>query len=281
MGLMSFSSRGKVPVEVEPQPTLNAELADEKMTGQPLLLRPASARQKAWMIESVIHARRDMWSKGGYVFVNRQDAGDVVQALSENDIPYDVFPLSGTHEHHLLWSGITHVLDVGRVVVYVDDEALPANKRNEDFKRFLAKVIEQCRKWDEEPAPESWRFMPIFYVDINLVTVSGFAHRMRQASKQFGTFVLTSRNIYDREVDQRLSSGRDIDEVKSVMANSICIFGGGRRNYQEILNSYAQSSTTSENGGSISKDDLDRMREETILAFVAHHENPRIIRLID
>lgn len=281
MGLLSFSSRGKAPVEVEPQPTLNTVLTDEKVIGQPLLLRPASARQKSWMIESVITARKEMWSNGGYVFVNRQDAGDVVQALAENDIPYDVFALSGTHEHHLLWSGITHVLDVGRVVVYVDDETLPATKRNEDFKRFLAKVIEQCRKWDEEPAPESWRFLPVFYIDISLVTVSGFAHRMRQASKQFGTFVLTSRNAYDREVDQRLSTGRDIDEVKSVMANSTCVFGGGRRNYQEILNAYSQSSATGETGGSLSNEDLDIMRGETVLAFVADSENPRIIRLID
>lgn len=281
MGLLSFSSRGKEPPEVELPPNLNTALTDEKLIEQPLLLRPASTRQKSWMIESVISARKDVWSRGGYVFVNRGDAGDVVQALAENDIPYDVFPLSGIHEHLLLWSSIKHVLDVGRVVVYVDDEALPSNKRNEDFKRFLSKVIEQCRKWDEEPVHESWRFMPIFYVDFNLATVSGFAHRMRKSSKQFGTFVLTSRNAYDREVDQRLSSGRDIDEVKSVMANSICVFGGGRRNYQEILNSYSQSSTTGENGGSISKDDLDRMRDETVLAFVAHPENPKIIRLID
>lgn len=194
------------------------------------------------MIESVISARKDIWSNGGYVFVNRQDAGDVVQSLAENDIPYEVFALSGTHKHNLLW-GITHVFDVGRVVVYVDDEALPATKRNEDLKPFLAKVIEQCRKWDEEPAPESWRFMPIFYIDINLLTVSGFAHRMRQASKQFGIFVLTSRSAYYREVDPRLSLGLDMDEVKSAMANSTRIYGGGRRNYQEILNAYSHCTT--------------------------------------
>lgn len=280
MGLLSFSNRNKQQVENEPEPNLLTVLSDDNLVSQPLLLRPATANQKTLMIEAMIAARLEMWSKGGYIFVTRQDAGDVVQTLAENNIPYDVFPLSGTYEHHLLWSSITHALDVGRVVVYVDDEALPTNKRSEDFKRFLAKVIDQCRKWDEEPAPASWRFMPVFYIDINLPTVTGFAHRMRQASKQFGTFVLTSKNTFDREIDQRLSTGRDADEIKSVSANSLCIYGGGWRNYPEIRNAY--SLIASDEARSLEwKQDLERMKGQTVLAFVADPNAPRVVRLVE
>lgn len=280
MGIFPFPSRNKQQAEIEPEPNLMTVLSDERVVAQPLLLRPASPSQKTLMIEAMIAARLEMWSKGGYIFVTRQDAADVVQTLAENNIPYDIFALSGTYEHHLLWSSITHAVDVGRVVVYVDDEALPANKRVEDFKRFLSKIIEQCRKWDDEPAPASWRFMPVFYIDINLPTITGFAHRMRQASKQFGTFVLTSKNAFDREIDQRLSLSRDADEIKSVAANSLCIYGGGWRNYPEIRNAHSLIDSD-ETKSPEWKLDLEKMKGQSILAFVADPNAPQIIRLIE
>lgn len=280
MGMINFSRRSKAVTEPAPTPTLVDVLQEDKIKSQPVLLRPASSEQKALMIEAVISARKETWSKGGYIFVTRQDASEVIQALAENRIAYEIFNLSGTHENAILRT-LTHPVEDQQVVVYVDDETLPASKRNEDLKRFLGKVIEQCRKWDDEPAPESWRFMPVFYIDINLPTVSGFAHRMRQVSKQFGTFVLSSKNTFDREVDQRTGyHNRDQDELKSVIMNSVGIYGGGRRNHSEILNAYSLSaSARGEAESLVTTDDLDRMKDETILGMVTDPEQPRVIRL--
>lgn len=262
---------------------LMATLSDELIASHPLLLRPADAKQKALMIESVISARKDTWRKGGYIFVTRQDAADVIQMLAQHQIAYEIFGISSIHELALLRS-FTSVLDDERVIVYVDDENIAATRRTEDFKRFQSKVIEHCRKWDEEPAPASWRFLPVFYVDINLPVISGFAHRMRQASKQFGTFVLSSKNAFDREVDQRINSSRDSDEPKSIAANSVCIYGGGRRNHPEIeaaLSSQPALEAPDSAGTQIYQEDIDKMKGETIFALVAGLSSARVIRLVE
>lgn len=279
MGVISaITGIGKKPPVEEVVPSLSSLLNDESIEFQPVLLRPASAAQKVLMIEGVISSRKDLWAKGGYVFTGRQDAADVIRVLNESKIDYEVFPLSSTHEHCLLM-GIARVVDDKKVFVYVDDDSLPANKRNDDYKRFLGKVIEQCRKWDDESISHDWSFLPIFYVDLTLASVTGYSVRMVQARKRFGTYVLSSKNTFEREVDQRLAGFRETDEMNSIVANSVCIYGSGKRNHAEILKSYGFVSTPSISGpsGSWGKDLAD-LQTESSLAF-ANHPEPRVIDL--
>jgi hypothetical protein len=220
-----------------------------------------------------------MWAEGGYVFVGRQDASGVAQALAENGIEYLICSIANTHEHGLLWP-LSHVLDAKHVIVYVDDESLTFSKRTDHYRRFLSKVIDQCRKWDDEPVSSSWRFLPVFYIDINLPSISSFAHRMAQASKQFGTFELSSKNAFDREVDQGMAFGREPEELKTLMASSVCIYGAGKRNSAEIVSAHRLSAMQP-----APEDEyrwiqtLGDLRQESNLAWVGHQTEPKVVDL--
>lgn len=283
VGIFNFSKKAQDQAAPEPMQTLQAILGSDAFAHLPVHLRPADANQKKMMIDAVIQAHSDTWRKGGYILATQQDASDVTLALSENQIPYEIFGLSSTHELSLLRS-FTHVLDDQKVIVYVDDTSAAQSKRYEDYKRFQSKIIDYCRRWDDEPAPQTWQFLPVFYVDINLPFISGFAYRMRQASRQFGTTVLSSKNTFDREVEQRINYSRDLEELRLVAANSVCIYGGGRRNYPEIR-SALEAQTEQDPFGQVDqqvlREDIDRMKSQTILAIAAGLVPAKTIRLVD
>jgi hypothetical protein len=204
-----------------------------------LLLRPGNDNQKSLMIEQFFYAQKELWSGGGYVISNRKDAGDVVRVLSELSIPYELFSLSDTKEHNLIHT-LASAREDKNVFVYIDDERDHLLKRTEDFRRFQAKVIDKCRDWKDDPKDANWDFLPTFYVDVDLPSMSGFMVYMAQVRKRIGYCMLTSKSWQDIAVSQRLGimTEKEVEEYKSVKANSITIYGSGRRNHKEAMGSH-------------------------------------------
>lgn len=204
-----------------------------------LLLRPGNDNQKSLMIEQFFYAQKELWSGGGYVITNRIDAGDVVRVLSELDITYVLFSLADTKEHSLIFT-LANARIEKRVFIYVDDERDHLLKRTEDFRRFQAKVVDKCRDWKDDPKDASWDYLPTFYVDVDLPSMSGFMVNMAQVRKRIGYCMLTSKAWQDIAVSQRLGimAEKEVEEYKSVKANSITIYGSGRRNHKEAMGSH-------------------------------------------
>ncbi|MBI6883285.1 hypothetical protein [Pseudomonas putida] len=258
MGFFSGIFGSKKEPEPTPPQSLSSILTTEDTIDKPLLFRPSSSTQKTLMIEAAIRARRDVWAKGGYILTGSQDAADVIRVLKENAIAYSVFSMATTREHNIL-SSLTAVLDDEIVRVYIDDESAPLGRRNDDYKRFLANIIEQCRKWNEGASYEGWRYLPVFYIDLPFANTPGYAVRMWRERQRIGSFVLMSKSIHDREIAALGTAYSDSEELYSCVANSISIFGSGKRHHAEILADFELR-----NQGSPSDDEI---RQESSLGI--------------
>lgn len=217
-------------------------MTEARNTGTSLLLRPGNDNQKSLMIEQYFYAQKEMWGCGGYVIANRKDASEVVRVLSELNIPYEVFGLAETKEHNLIFT-LAHVRDIKHVFIYVDDERDHLLKRTEDFRRFQAKVIDKCRAWKDEWKDSTWDFLPTFYVDVDLPSMLGYTVNMAQVRKRIWYCVLSSKVCHDVVVSERLGimAEKEIEEYKAVKANSVTIYGSGRRNHKEAIGSHSTS----------------------------------------
>lgn len=241
----SFASKIKNLFCSEPKAKPLSELIKETRNSYtPLLLRPGNDHQKALMIEQFFYSQKELWANGGYVVTNRQDASKVVRVLNELSIAYELFSTADTKEHSVIYT-LAQVRNIKRVYVYIDDDREHLIKRTEDFRRFQGKVMDKCRDWVGEPVEANWDFLPLLFVDMDLPSTNGFMTAMSQFRKQIGHCMVASKAWQDVAVGRALGiiSEREQEEYKMVKANSVTVYGSGRRNHEEAIGSHFNSLT--------------------------------------
>lgn len=208
------------------------------------------------MFEAHIKATHKSWSRGGYIFVSSRRAADVLRILDRQGFnPVVIFNVS---EKELKLFANFLKDDEQPVRVYVEDDRLPADERSRRFKfiqqaiidemKFIwtpreeltisddqyQKVMDRCSRVTHEEN----RRLPIVF-DLDLQTRKGFSVLMAQAKRLMSFCIITHKDKFQYAVDH-LNGCPEFseDEHKSMLANTVSIYGSGPVNHAELSGLY-------------------------------------------
>lgn len=205
------------------------------------LMRPANDEQAMMMATSYLHAFREEWSKGGYIFVTSRQAPEILLHLSIKGIFHCAVTLPDTDSIEevvafdnpkLLW-------------VFIEDDSLPHAVRAARFKviqlalrKKFVKAFGQKIESKVQPivAPNPAPPMRLMFIGLGLPTEKGFAIVLAQMrSFGMGACFIHADNSHDRLVNQLLGIAvPSNEELQALNANTIRVFGSGLKHSLEI-----------------------------------------------
>jgi hypothetical protein len=216
----------------------------------------SSNHQANQMFESHIKATKQSWIRGGYIFVSSRRAPDVLRILARQKIkPVVIFNVS-EKELKLFANFLSD--EEQSVRVYIEDDRLPADERSRRF-QFIQQAIIDAMKVIWTPREELTisdaqyqkvidrfsrvtykenRRLPIVF-DLDLQTRKGFSVLMTQAKRLMSFCIISHKDQYQHAVDH-LNGFPEFseDEHKSMLANTVSIYGSGPINHDEVAYYY-------------------------------------------
>jgi hypothetical protein len=238
------------------------------------LLIPSSSLQANQMFEAHVKATRTDWNLGGYVFVSSRRAEDVLRILDRQGITPIVVYNAKEIELKLFMDVLR--TDKQQVRVYVEDDTLPAHERQTRFEFIQRLMTEQIKVlWTSQeellmtnseykalmdrvnppkrdatrclenstdvnsPTSISQRLPVVF--DLDLQTRKGFSVMMAIAKHLVSFCVIAHRNEFSYKAsDPRMAGAVSFceDEHRSILANSVSIYGSGPTHHKEFSKLY-------------------------------------------
>lgn len=206
-------------------------------------LRPSNALQSQQMVGSYLKAIKDDLKNGGYIFVKKSRAPDLLRQLTELGASYkavnvkvmaDIAEIIDFHDPKELW-------------IIVEDDSLPYEKLASRFRvaevalrSKMAPLLSSPRNEKaqrEDLAKLNERGLTLMmFIEMDYPSIKGFSVVQSQCrSLKIASCRVSLDTTYDHELNAIFDQPEhSMDEWKSRTANTLRIFGSGPNHYSEI-----------------------------------------------
>lgn len=212
------------------------------------LLQPTTDLQSQQMVGAYIEAVKDDLKNGGYIFVKKSRAADVLRQLAEAGAAYKAVQF----EQMADIAGIVNFDQPGELWVIIEDDSQPLDVLASRFKVAETELRKKMAPdlgapvesdQDMREALKRRKAMGVrllMFIEMDYPSVKGFSVVLVQArGLGISTCRITRINAYDDEVARAFNHPERHDgELKSYNANSIRVFGSGPKNYKECSEAY-------------------------------------------
>lgn len=206
-------------------------------------LRPSTPLQSQQMVGAYLKAMKDDLKSGGYIFVKKSRAADVLRQLTELEASYKVVNLK-------VMADIAEIInfhDPKELWVIVEDDSLPYEKLATRFKvaetalrskmaPLLGARISEQEQREQLAHMKARGFTLMMFIEMDYPSIKGFSIVQAQCRS---LKIASCRVSMDTKHDHELNAIFDYpehnsDELKSRTANMLRIFGSGPNHYSEI-----------------------------------------------
>lgn len=232
-----------------PMPTMGLiEEIQSRKKPSIFLLQPTTDLQSQQMVGGYIEAIKDDLKNGGYIFVKKSRAADVLRQLAEAGAAYKAVQFEQMSDI----AGIVNFDQPGELWVIIEDDGQPLDVQASRFKvaetelrKKMAPDLGLPVESDQDMRETLKRRKAmgvrlLMFIEMDYPSVKGFNVVLVQArGLGISTCRVTRRNAYDDEVARAFNLPERHDgELKSYNANSIRVFGSGPKNYTECSEAY-------------------------------------------
>lgn len=259
------------------------------------LLRPSNDLQSQQMVGTYLKAMKDDLKNGGYIFVKRSRAAELLQQLTAVGAFFKVV-------HFERMEDIADIIDIEfprELWVIVEDDSLPHETLATRFKvaetALRSKIAPNLgTPIDDQSARKALlkrREMGIrllMFIEMDYPSLKGFSIVLSQMrGLRVATCAVTRENAYDHTVNGLFGlPAHSPDELKSRAINTVQVFGSGPKNFEQCSEAFHRylkdeplvadqwgNETPEETTGI----DLERLRSTTNLALVVGFGDPALV----
>lgn len=206
-------------------------------------LRPANDLQSQQMVAAYLKAIQHHLKYGGYIFVKRSRAADLLRQLTELGAAYKAV-------HFKVMDDIAEIIDIidpKELWIVVEDDSLPYTTLASRFRvaevalrANMAPALGRPISYDEvkkESEKHAARGMILMmFIEMDYPSVKGFTVIQSQCrSLKIACCRVSRDNAHDHELNKIFDEPEHcLDELKSRTANTVRIFGSGPKHRAEI-----------------------------------------------
>lgn len=206
-------------------------------------MRPTDDHQSSIMIKAHILGHESDWENGGFIFVSKQRAPDVLRILDQIGVQPKIVSLSRAGD----LNGLINLSKPGDAWVFVEDDELTCHKRADKMRTVHAILAQKRRalidavynkpiKFYADKFPAKNQRVPIMFIEVTLPFVDETPVVFAQARSLGLCYCVVSRQSQYDDALNVAFGGPDVrDTIRSILPHTVQVYGSGPENTSDLM----------------------------------------------